>query len=98
MATHTTLSPPRAIFRMAQDTTLVTAYPVQRPDGSWALLIINKDQDHPHTVRVRFQNSETGVSNAFKGEVAELFLGVLNIGGSHLRRSRIRMDRLSAQT
>ena len=55
--------------------TLVTAYPVQRPDGSWALLIINKDQDHPHTVRVKFQNSETGISNAFKGEVAEAVFG-----------------------
>ena len=54
---------------------LVTAYPVQRPDGSWALLIINKDQDHPHTVRVKFQNSETGISNAFKGEVAEAVFG-----------------------
>lgn len=55
--------------------TLVTAYPVQRPDGSWALLIINKDQDHSHTVRVKFQNSETGISNAFKGEVAEAVFG-----------------------
>jgi hypothetical protein len=54
---------------------LVTAYPVQRPDGTWALLIINKDQEHPHTVRVRFRNSDHGAVAGFKGDVAESAFG-----------------------
>ena len=33
---------------------LVTAYPLQRPDGQWSLMLINKDHDHPHSVRVQF--------------------------------------------
>ena len=53
---------------------LVTAYPVERPDGNWALLIINKDQEHPHTVRVKFHSSDTA-STSFAGEVAELVFG-----------------------
>jgi hypothetical protein len=53
---------------------LVTAYPVQRPDGTWALLIINKDQDHPHIVRVKFHSSETA-STSFTGEVAQAAFG-----------------------
>lgn len=54
---------------------LVTAYPVQRPDGDWALLIINKDQDHPHTVRINFRNSESGSAASFEGTVAESVFG-----------------------
>jgi len=33
---------------------LVTVYPVLRPDGSWSLMLINKDQSNPHTVRIVF--------------------------------------------
>jgi hypothetical protein len=54
--------------------TLVTAYPVKRPDGDWALLIINKDQTNPHSVRVKFHDSE-GVDSAFKGEIVESVFG-----------------------
>jgi hypothetical protein len=31
----------------------VTAYAVHRPDGKWALMIINRDGAHPHTVTLR---------------------------------------------
>jgi hypothetical protein len=54
---------------------LVTAYPVQRPDGDWALLIINKDQNHPHKMRVIFRNSESGTTYSFRGQVAESLFG-----------------------
>jgi F5/8 type C domain len=54
---------------------LVTAYPVHRPDGDWALLVINKDQEHPHTVRVRFRDSSSGVTASFSGAVTESIFG-----------------------
>ena len=48
------------LFRVSSDVkddaghTLVTAYALQRPDGQWSLLLINKDPDHDHAVRVKF--------------------------------------------
>ena len=35
---------------------LVTGYAVRRPDGNWALLLINKDRENTHAVRVAFAN------------------------------------------
>jgi hypothetical protein len=35
---------------------LVTSYAVRRPDGQWALLLINKDRDNAHAVRVAFDS------------------------------------------
>ena len=37
---------------------LVTAYAVLRPDGQWALMLINKDYDNPHAVRIAFHNDD----------------------------------------
>ncbi len=52
---------------------LVTAYPVQRPDGAWALLVVNKDQDNAHEVSVRFEDAlRTG---SFAGPVTVIVLG-----------------------
>jgi len=39
---------------------LVTVYPVQRPDGSWSLMLINKDQTNPHLVRIAFDSAAGG--------------------------------------
>ncbi len=55
--------------------TLVTAYPVLRPDGQWALLIVNKDQDNDHTVAVRFEDATRHRDSGFTGEVTEMVLG-----------------------
>jgi len=54
---------------------LVTSYAVKRPDGEWALLIINKDQENPHSVRVRFYNSETNATTSFVGPVDTITFG-----------------------
>jgi len=35
---------------------LVTSYAVRRPDGQWALLLINKDRDQAHSVRIAFES------------------------------------------
>ena len=49
--------------------TLVTAYAVQRPDGQWALMIINKDQHNPYRVKIKFHDGKTGADRAFSGRV-----------------------------
>jgi F5/8 type C domain len=53
--------------------TLVTAYAVLRPDGEWSLLLINKDHDHPHPVRVVFQDGRR--AQGFAGTVTLLSFG-----------------------
>jgi hypothetical protein len=34
---------------------LVTAYAVKRPDGKWAVMAVNRDQQNAHRVRISFQ-------------------------------------------
>jgi hypothetical protein len=48
---------------------LVTAYALERPDGEWSLLVVNKDQDHQHTVGVSFHDESGGVTKTFAGGV-----------------------------
>jgi hypothetical protein len=48
--------------------TVVTAYAVHRPDGAWAVLLINKDRSAPHAVRVAFRE-EAGRDVSFAGDV-----------------------------
>jgi hypothetical protein len=37
---------------------LVTSYAVRRPDGQWALLLINKDKDNAHSIQIAFEGSK----------------------------------------
>src|SRR4029077_3433914 len=46
-----------------------TSYAVNRPDGQWALLIINKDQENSHTVSITFDDAARGASGFFAGSV-----------------------------
>ncbi len=53
---------------------LVNAYPVLRPDGQWSVMLINKDYDHPHQVRILFEYD--GAANcSFVGPVTMLTFG-----------------------
>src|SRR5579885_2501647 len=36
---------------------LVTAYALKRPDGQWSLMIVNRDQQNAHKVRIAFEGS-----------------------------------------
>lgn len=47
---------------------LVTAYALKRPDGQWSLLIVNRDQQNAHRVRIEFQDQNQSASS-FIGSV-----------------------------
>jgi hypothetical protein len=54
---------------------LVTAYALERPDGQWALMLINKDYDNRHAVRISFHRSEAGEVDTFVGPVTIITFG-----------------------
>ncbi|HEY7351364.1 MAG TPA: discoidin domain-containing protein [Terriglobales bacterium] len=54
---------------------LVTSYAVHRPDGNWSLMLVNRDEDNPHTVRVTFSDSKTGHDSSFEGPVTFVTFG-----------------------
>jgi hypothetical protein len=55
--------------------TLVTAYPVERPDGQWSVMLINKDQDNAHSVQVSFAGTGAGHDRFFTGAVDRIVFG-----------------------
>ncbi len=54
---------------------LVTTYAVHRPDGNWSLMLVNRDETNPHTVRVQFDDSRSKQSAAFAGPVTLVTFG-----------------------
>ena len=46
---------------------LVTAYALRRPDGKWSVMVVNRDQENGHKVRISF--SRVGEKNGFVGAV-----------------------------
>jgi hypothetical protein len=54
---------------------LVTAYAVKRPDGQWSLMVVNKDKDRPHPVRVSFHDETANADAAFSDQVTMLTFG-----------------------
>jgi hypothetical protein len=52
-----------------QNKTLITAYPVLRPDRLWALIVLNKDSSNAHTVEVRFHNQDSDSESRFEGAI-----------------------------
>jgi hypothetical protein len=52
------------IFRASSDVrdaagnVLVTAYALERPDGAWSLLLINKDREKAHAVRIALHDAD----------------------------------------
>ena len=47
---------------------LVTAYAVKRPDGKWAVMAVNRDQQNAHRVRITFEGTAVKAST-FAGSV-----------------------------
>jgi len=52
---------------------LVTAYAVLRPDNLWSLMLVNRDQDNAHKVRIEFQGAAG--AQFFAGPVSEVTFG-----------------------
>jgi hypothetical protein len=48
---------------------LVTAYAVKRPDGQWSLMIVNRDQEVSHRVRIAFAKGASNSAESFRGPV-----------------------------
>jgi hypothetical protein len=46
---------------------LITAYALQRPDGQWSVMLVNRDQENSHTVRIEFDERDN--SSTFSGQV-----------------------------
>jgi hypothetical protein len=69
------------LFRVSSDVrdkdgnTLVTAYAVERPDGRWSVMLINKDQSNDHSVKVTFADPATGQNRFFSGAVDRVVFG-----------------------
>jgi len=69
------------LFKVASDikdkdgNILVTAYAVERPDGQWAVMLVNKDHDEDHSVKVSFADPVTKQDRFFAGEVDRIVFG-----------------------
>jgi hypothetical protein len=46
-----------------------------RPDGQWSVLLINKDHENDHAVRVVFHDSEAKKDSTFGGAVTMITFG-----------------------
>jgi hypothetical protein len=54
---------------------LVTSYAVRRPDGNWSLMLVNRDEKNPHSVRVQFEESNGKTNVSFTGPVTHVTFG-----------------------
>ena len=61
--------------RDASGNLLVTAYAVERPDGQWSVMLINKDHDNGHGVKVVFADPENKRDRFFAGQVDRITFG-----------------------
>jgi hypothetical protein len=53
---------------------LVTAYVVERPDGQWSIMLVNKDRNRAHGVHIKFAG-EGGKDRYFTGQVDRITFG-----------------------
>ncbi len=59
----------------AEGNVLVTSYAVHRPDGNWSIMLVNRDENNPHNVRVQFEDSRSKQSPSFAGPVTLVTFG-----------------------
>jgi hypothetical protein len=59
----------------AHGNVLVTAYAVLRPDGQWAVMAINKDYEHSHSVSIVFHDDAAKSDRGFSGDVEMISFG-----------------------
>jgi hypothetical protein len=54
---------------------LVTAYVMERPDGQWSVMLVNKDPERAHGIEIRFANAEGKSDRYFEGNVDRVTFG-----------------------
>jgi hypothetical protein len=54
---------------------LVTAYAVERPDGQWSVMLVNRDQFNDHAVKVAFAGADGKQGRFFSGSVDRITFG-----------------------
>jgi F5/8 type C domain len=59
----------------AEGNLLVTTYAVHRPDGNWSLMLVNRDENNAHTVRVSFENAKEKHPASFFGPTPWITFG-----------------------
>jgi hypothetical protein len=69
------------LFRVSSDVKdtdghiLVTAYALERPDGQWSVMLVNKDRDNDHSVKLDFADPVTRHDRFFSGTVDRVVFG-----------------------
>jgi len=54
---------------------LVTSYAVLRPDGNWSVMLVNRDENNGHAVRVVFDDAKAGSAMSFSGPTTLVTFG-----------------------
>jgi F5/8 type C domain len=67
--------PASADIKDTEGNVLVTSYAVHRPDGNWSLMLVNRDETNPHTIRVQFDDSRSKQAASFAGPVTLVTFG-----------------------
>lgn len=69
------------VFRTASDARdpfgnlLITAYVLERPDGQWSVMLVNKDREHAQGVQIRFADAAGKPDRYFEGPVDHITFG-----------------------
>ena len=58
-----------------EGSSLVTSYAVHRPDGNWSIMLVNRDENNPHSVRVVFDRAAQRRATGFDGPVTLVTFG-----------------------
>ncbi|HUO27207.1 MAG TPA: discoidin domain-containing protein [Candidatus Aquilonibacter sp.] len=69
------LFPSSVEIKDAEGNALVTSYAVHRPDGNWSLMLVNRDENNPHSVRIVFEDSRIKRDQTFTGPVRLVTFG-----------------------
>jgi F5/8 type C domain len=59
----------------AEGNLLVTSYSVYRPDGTWSIMLVNRDESNAHSVRIQFEDSKSERTATFSGPVTMVSFG-----------------------
>jgi hypothetical protein len=59
----------------AEGNFLVTSYVVYRPDGNWSVMLVNRDENNAHGVRIQFEDASNKRTAIFSGAVTMVSFG-----------------------